>query len=68
MANQTGGKFFLSDETDELLRLLKNNKTIKPVSYFQELVNEVLNLKWIFFLILSLLSVEWFLRKYWGIY
>jgi hypothetical protein len=31
-------------------------------------MNEILNLKWIFFVILLLMSVEWFLRKFWGIY
>jgi len=47
---------------------LKKSNNLKPTSYFQEMVTELLNLRLMFFVVLILLSVEWFLRKYWGIY
>ncbi|MCF6332154.1 MAG: hypothetical protein L3J11_02630 [Draconibacterium sp.] len=68
LATQSGGKFYLSNEVDRLISDLKNNNKLKPTSYFQEMVRELLNLRWLFFVLLILLSVEWFLRKYWGIY
>lgn len=68
IAAQSGGKFYLPNGIDQLISDLKNNKQLKPSSYFQEMVNELLNLRWLFFVFLALLSVEWFLRKYWGIY
>ncbi len=68
LAIQSGGKFFTPEEITELIAEIKNNNSLKATSYFQEMVNELLNLKWLFFVILALLSVEWFLRKYWGIY
>lgn len=68
LAAQSGGKFFLADETKQLISELKNNKQLRATTYFQEMVHELLNLKWLFFVILLLLSVEWFLKKYWGIY
>jgi hypothetical protein len=68
IAAQSGGKFYLPNRIDQLISDLKNNKQLKPSSYFQEMVNELLNLRWLFFVFLALLSVEWFLRKYWGIY
>lgn len=68
LAAQTGGGFYSPGQADEIIDKIKNSNTLKPVSYFQEVVNELLNLRRIFFVIILLLSVEWFLRKYWGIY
>jgi hypothetical protein len=68
LATQTGGMFYTPDQMDILMEDLKNSNSLKPASYFQEMVNELLNLRWLFFVILFLLSMEWFLRKFWGIY
>ena len=68
IATQSGGRFFLPKDKDELIKLLKNKDLFKSTSYFQELVHALLNLKWLFFIILILISVEWFLRKFWGLY
>ena len=68
MAFQTGGKFYQSEEIQTLIDDIQSNSNIKPFHYFQNMMNEILNLKWIFFVILLLMSVEWFLRKFWGIY
>lgn len=68
LATQSGGEYFLPGQIEKLVQEIKNNSSVKPVTYFQEMVNELLNLRWIFFILLLLLSVEWFLRKYWGIY
>ena len=63
----TGGKFFYPQQKSLLINELNNND-LKSTSYFQEMITELLNLKAIFFVLLLFLSVEWFLRKYWGIY
>ena len=68
LALQSGGGFFQPGEADKIRDELKNNKMLKPVSYIQEMSNELLNLRELFFVILLLLSVEWFLRKFWGMY
>jgi len=68
LAKQSGGNFYPANSIDKLISEIKNNKQLKSTSYFQEMVHELLNLRWIFFIFLLLLSVEWFLRKYWGIY
>lgn len=65
---QSGGKFYQPNQIEQLISDLKNNNRLKATSYFQEMINEMLNLKWLFFVVLLLLSVEWFLRKFWGIY
>ncbi len=68
VAMQSGGEFYLPSEIDQLINELKSSNKLKPTSYFQEMVHELLNLKALFFVVLLLLSVEWFLRKLWGIY
>lgn len=68
LASQSGGHFYLPNQTNDLISELKSGNKLKTSSYFQEMINELLNLRWLFFVLLLLLSVEWFLRKYWGIY
>ncbi len=68
LAKQSGGQFYLPNEINKLVSELKSSNQIKTTSYFQEMVHEILNLRWLFFVMLLLLSVEWFLRKFWGIY
>lgn len=68
LSSETGGSFYTLEETGTLSEEIKKSRTLKPVSYFQEMITELINLRWLFPVILVLLSVEWFLRKYWGIY
>ncbi|MCE4564210.1 hypothetical protein INQ51_07785 [Maribellus sp. CM-23] len=68
LASLSGGKFYLPANANQLIEELKTGNKPKAVNYYQEMVNELLNLKWLFFVLLLLVSVEWFLRKYWGIY
>lgn len=68
LANLSGGAFFLPEQSEKLVDQLKNEKRPKVTSYYQEMISEMLNLRWLFLIILLLLSMEWFLRKYWGVY
>jgi hypothetical protein len=68
LASLSGGKFYLPANTNQLIEELKTGSKPKATSYYQEMINELLNLRWLFFVFLLLLSMEWFLRKYWGVY
>jgi len=68
LAAESGGRFYAPNQSEQLISDLPNNTALKATSYYQEMINEMLNLKWLFFVVLILLSVEWFLRKFWGIY
>ncbi len=63
LSQATGGKLFSKNETDKLEKELMTSELIKPVTYTQKQLNDLIDLKWIFFLIVGLLSIEWFLRK-----
>lgn len=68
LAQQTGGQFASIDNYGTLLDAIGDNKQITVQEYKQTLLTEWINLKSMFFLLIILLAVEWFFRKYWGIY
>ncbi|HEY0897814.1 MAG TPA: hypothetical protein VGD90_00715, partial [Sphingobacteriaceae bacterium] len=63
MAKQSGGQMLLPAQLSELPRLIKANEDIKTVAYENRLYEEMIDKKWVFFLLLALLSLEWFTRK-----
>lgn len=68
MAQNSGAKMFFPSELDLLLEDIRNRQDIRPVLYTHHEFEDLINLRWIFFLLLALLTVEWFIRKYAGSY
>ena len=66
LSKQSGGKLFYKNQLEQLQKEILANDTIKSITYTHKQLNDLINLKWLFFLIVLLLSVEWFLRKYNG--
>lgn len=67
VASNTGGKFYPLDKADSLTVALSAMKA-KSVIHTEESYSALVNLKWVFFLLLMLVSLEWFARKYFGSY
>jgi len=67
LSNRTNGAYYNTTEIDDLI---SNINTAKPRSmiYSSENYFALINLKWVFFLMLFLFSIEWGLRKYLGGY
>jgi hypothetical protein len=63
MANRSGGKLYSARQLDELEKELKKSEVIKPIAYSQVATLPLIEFRWIFWLILALLSIEWFFRK-----
>ncbi len=68
LSEKQGGKLYLPLQLSELQNDLLQREDLLPVAYAEQKLNELINLKWIFFLILALLSLEWFIRKRFGGY
>lgn len=68
LSDKYDGEMFYKDNLNGLADALNNQENIKPKLYDTLQTKNVINLKWIFFVILALLSLEWFLRRYWGSY
>ena len=63
MAKRTGGRLFYKNELDKLESELLKNDQIKPITYSQNNTTSLIDLKWLFWLILIFLSIEWYFRK-----
>jgi hypothetical protein len=63
MAGQNGGKMLFPDQLKDLPGMIRANETVKTISYEDRKYEELINIKFIFFLIVALLSIEWFSRK-----
>ena len=68
LAYETGGKFFTPDNLNQLFSEIESNEKIKTGKFVRFNQSELLNAKWLFVIIILIFSLEWFLRKYWGIY
>jgi hypothetical protein len=67
VAQQSGGKFYPSAQINQLTTDLQQVKAASLI-HTEETFNQLINLKWVFFLLLTLISAEWFMRKYLGGY
>ena len=68
LAKKSGGELIYPNQLDKLTEILNAREDIKPISHSEKKLSDMINLKWIFFLLLSLLSLEWFIRKINGAY
>jgi hypothetical protein len=63
LSYRTGGKLFYASELKKLADEISKNQLIKPITYSSNSTTSLIDLKWLFYLILALLSLEWFFRK-----
>jgi hypothetical protein len=63
IAKQSGGQMLQPSQISRLANLIRKNENIKTVVYEDKRYSDIIDVKWVFALILALLSVEWFLRK-----
>ena len=67
LAENTGGKFYTLANANQLTTDLSSSE-LKSLIHSEESFHPLINLKAVFFLLLLLISTEWFLRKYSGSY
>jgi len=63
MALQTGGKMYMPQKLSLILNDIEKNEHVKTLSYEDRKYEELINFKWVFVLIITMLTLEWFLRK-----
>jgi hypothetical protein len=69
IASNSGGEMYYPQELLRLINELNQGQNeLNPISYSNEVFSSILNFRWIFFILLILLSAEWFIRKYLGRY
>lgn len=67
LANQSGGKMYYPNSMEKITDDLQKDKKIKTILFESFNTKPLIDLKWLFFLALLLLSTEWFIRKFNGI-
>lgn len=68
LADQYGGDVIQSGKSEGLAAQILNSETIKPVVYQSYETKSVINFKWLFGLLLLIICLEWFIRRYMGSY
>jgi hypothetical protein len=68
LSKKHSGEMVYPLDMEKLSEKLNLRDDIKSISYSEKKLNDLINLKWIFFIILALISVEWFMRKRNGAY
>ena len=68
LSEKQGGAMVAPSNITSLAGMIKNKGTVKPVVYQTTKTRSVINIKWIFFLLMGLLTAEWFMRRYFGSY
>ncbi|WP_232731539.1 VWA domain-containing protein [Tenacibaculum sp. SZ-18] len=66
LANTSKGKLFYSHQQGNLIDELVQNKDYYTTQKLTEKEEGIIQWQWLLFLIVGLLSMEWFLRKYYG--
>lgn len=67
LSANTGGKFYQASQAEALKAFLQNTEATSVI-HSEETYDSLINLKWIFWLLLILISAEWGLRKFYGSY
>lgn len=63
MASTSNGKMYMPKDLLKIVKDIESNEEIKTLSYENRKYEELINFKWLFVLIMSLLTLEWFFRK-----
>lgn len=68
IAENSNGKFYSIKNSDQLIKDIENRKDIVEMSYREASFNELVDYKWMFFLLVLIFGLEWFLRRWFGAY
>jgi hypothetical protein len=68
LSENQNGKLFYPNELDQVFSSIQNDEQIKPILYQKIRTRSIIHLKWIFALLLLMITAEWFLRRFFGGY
>jgi hypothetical protein len=68
IAAETGGESYFPDEIDEMIETIINRDDIKPVVYSKKRYTDLVDFYPLLILLILMMGVEWFLRKFSGSY
>jgi hypothetical protein len=66
LSDAGGGKMFNIPEMGQIMEEIDANVNLKPIQYNTVKTTSLLHFKWLFFILLALLTIEWVARKWTG--
>jgi hypothetical protein len=67
LSQQTGGQFFSVDNLNDLIQVVNSKEEKQTITSFEDTLKQVIDIEWILLILLLLISIEWFFRKYNGL-
>ena len=68
LATQTGGHHYYVTDIQKVINDLENDERITSIAREETRYDDLINLKWLFFSVLGIITIEWVLRKMFGVY
>ncbi|MFZ1677502.1 MAG: hypothetical protein WAT91_09520, partial [Saprospiraceae bacterium] len=68
LAAMHGGSLVYASQISQLGDMILRDEHIKPILYSSTQTRPLIHLKWLCIILLAALSLEWFLRRYYGGY
>lgn len=68
IASEHKGKMLFPNQIEELPEIINKRDDLKPVIYTHVSFSRLIGLKWVIVTLLTIISIEWFVRKWNGIY
>ena len=68
LSKKFNGSLYPKEQIERLADDILRNPDLKPTLFQTSHSKTIIHFKWLFFLIIALLSAEWFLRRYYGSY
>lgn len=68
VSNEFGGQLVYPNSINSLAEIIKNKSSVKSIMYQSTRNKPLINVRWILGILIVLLAVEWFFRKYFGGY
>ena len=67
IATLSNGEVFYLNNLDNLIKTIKDSEENKKNIHFKENFESLLNIPWILLILFTIISLEWFIRKYNGL-
>lgn len=68
LSERYNGNMYLPKDVEKIYNDLNSRNDLFNISFSENRFTDIINLKWVFFVLIVFVSVEWFVRKYFGGY